>query len=161
MHYAAAARDGGHYLKILGKAGGDPMAVDNEGRTPDYYRRNAVIDLKMIKNRDEDFEKIADELVEDGPLVDSPATPDTGSEGSFVDSARLVDDEDESLERHRFEKAFRGKIDLPTSENGVYLARTVAPVLTKALAEVRFFFRDFFRVLEYFSSFCVQLNICF
>jgi len=29
MHYAAAARDGGHYLKILGKAGADPMAVDN------------------------------------------------------------------------------------------------------------------------------------
>lgn len=29
MHYAAAAKDGGHYLKILGKAGADPMAVDN------------------------------------------------------------------------------------------------------------------------------------
>lgn len=29
MHYAAAARDGGHYLKILGKAGSDSMAVDN------------------------------------------------------------------------------------------------------------------------------------
>lgn len=29
MHYAAAARDGGHYLKILGKAGADSMAVDN------------------------------------------------------------------------------------------------------------------------------------
>lgn len=38
MHYAASSRDGGHYLKILGKAGADPMAVDNEGRTPDYYR---------------------------------------------------------------------------------------------------------------------------
>lgn len=31
MHYAAAARDGGHYLKILSKAGADPMAVDNVG----------------------------------------------------------------------------------------------------------------------------------
>lgn len=29
MHYAAAARDGGHYLKILGKAGADPIAIDN------------------------------------------------------------------------------------------------------------------------------------
>uniref|UniRef100_A0A8R1HMB2 ANK_REP_REGION domain-containing protein n=1 Tax=Caenorhabditis japonica TaxID=281687 RepID=A0A8R1HMB2_CAEJA len=136
MHYAAAARDGGHYLKILGKAGADPMAVDNEGRTPDYYRRNAVIDLKLIKDRDEDYETINEEYLEDGPLIDSPATPDSGSEGSFVDSARMLDDEDESVERHRFEKTFRGKIDLPTSENGVYLARTVAPVLTKALAEV-------------------------
>ncbi|KAF1761479.1 hypothetical protein GCK72_009735 [Caenorhabditis remanei] len=136
MHYAAAARDGGHYLKILGKAGADPMAVDNEGRTPDYYRRNAVIDLKLIKDRDEDYETINEEYLEDGPMIDSPATPDSGSEGSFADSARLLEDEDESIERHRFEKTFRGKIDLPTSENGVYLARTVAPVLTKALAEV-------------------------
>ncbi|CAI5445216.1 unnamed protein product [Caenorhabditis angaria] len=136
MHYAAAARDGGHYLKILGKAGGDPMAVDNEGRTPDYYRRNAVIDLKMIKDRDEEFEAINEEFLEDGPLIDSPATPDSGSEGSFVDSARFNDEEDEGIERHRFEKMFRGRIDLPTSENGIYLARTVAPVMTKALAEV-------------------------
>lgn len=29
MHYAAATRDGGHYLKILSKAGADPLAVDN------------------------------------------------------------------------------------------------------------------------------------
>lgn len=29
MHYAAATRDGGHYLKILGKAGADSMSIDN------------------------------------------------------------------------------------------------------------------------------------
>ncbi|CAB3403422.1 unnamed protein product [Caenorhabditis bovis] len=139
MHYAAAARDGGHYLKILGKAGADAMAVDNEGRTPDYYRRNAVIDLKLIKERDEEFEAISEEFLEDGPLIDSPATPDSGSDASFIDSARLIDDDDDdgvNVERHKIERMFRGKGDLPTSENGIYLARTVAPVLTKALAEV-------------------------
>ncbi|UMM24050.1 hypothetical protein L5515_004469 [Caenorhabditis briggsae] len=137
MHYAAAARDGGHYLKILGKAGADPMAVDNEGRTPDYYRRNAVIDLKLIKDREEDFERINEEYLEDGGIVDSaPATPDSGSEASFVDSARLLDEDEESIGLHKLEKTMKGRIEMPTSENGVYLARTVAPVLTKALAEV-------------------------
>lgn len=29
VHYAAAARDGGHYQKILGRAGADPNATDN------------------------------------------------------------------------------------------------------------------------------------
>ncbi|CAJ0942117.1 unnamed protein product, partial [Mesorhabditis belari] len=136
MHYAAAARDGGHYLKILGKAGADPMAVDNEGRTPDYYRRNAVIDLKMIKDREDDFELLNEELLEDGPLIDSPASPDSASiDTEHVDSARVYEDEDE-FDRHRFERMVHTRVDLPTSENGIYLARTVAPVLTKALAEV-------------------------
>ncbi|VDK57088.1 unnamed protein product [Anisakis simplex] len=80
MHYAAAARDGGHYLKILGKAGADPIAVDNEGRTPDYYRRNAVIDLKVLKERDGDDEDvIADELFEETPHFESPQSPDSVS----------------------------------------------------------------------------------
>ncbi|KAK6037519.1 hypothetical protein COOONC_24977 [Cooperia oncophora] len=135
MHYAAAARDGGHYLKILGKAGADPMAVDNEGRTPDYYRRNAVIDLKMIKDRDEEYEGMSEELLDEGPLLESPGSGESGSEGSPVDSARL-NDEDDDTERNRFERMVLGRTDMPTSENGIYLARTVAPVLTKALAEV-------------------------
>ncbi|KHJ83252.1 ankyrin repeat protein [Oesophagostomum dentatum] len=80
MHYAAAARDGGHYLKILGKAGADPMAVDNEGRTPDYYRRNAVIDLKMLKERDEDYDVVSEEMLEEGPMLESPASIESGSE---------------------------------------------------------------------------------
>ncbi|KAK6741809.1 hypothetical protein RB195_009591 [Necator americanus] len=136
MHYAAAARDGGHYLKILGKAGADPMAVDNEGRTPDYYRRNAVIDLKMIKERDEEYDLMNEEMLEDGQMIDSPGSGESGSEsGSVIDSARVHDDDDDT-DRHRFERMVHGRTDLPTSENGIYLARTVAPVLTKALAEV-------------------------
>ncbi|PIO71269.1 hypothetical protein TELCIR_06836 [Teladorsagia circumcincta] len=135
MHYAAAARDGGHYLKILGKAGADPMAVDNEGRTPDYYRRNAVIDLKMIKDRDEEYEGMSEELLDEGPMLESPGSVESGSEGSPVDSARINDDDDD-VERNRFERMVLGRTDMPTSENGIYLARTVAPVLTKALAEV-------------------------
>ena len=112
MHYAAAARDGGHYLKILGKAGADPMAVDNvstleeiphrkslfqEGRTPDYYRRNAVLDLKMIKEREDDYETmvgvhsftfsssepfqqmISEELMNENGGMDTPVSPDSAS----------------------------------------------------------------------------------
>ncbi|VDO89962.1 unnamed protein product [Heligmosomoides polygyrus] len=134
MHYAAAARDGGHYLKILSKAGADPMAVDNEGRTPDYYRRNAVIDLKMIKDRDEEYEMVNEEMLDDA-MIESPASVDSGSESSPVDSPR-VEEENDEMERYRFERMVHGRTDLPTSENGIYLARTVAPVLTKALAEV-------------------------
>ncbi|KAJ1373911.1 hypothetical protein KIN20_036444 [Parelaphostrongylus tenuis] len=135
MHYAAAARDGGHYLKILGKAGADPMAVDNEGRTPDYYRRNAVIDLKMMKDRDEEFNVIGGDLIEETAALDSPASIESGTESSTVDSARANEDEDD-IDRRRFEHMVHGRTDLPTSENGIYLARTVAPILTKALAEV-------------------------
>ncbi|KAH7727798.1 Protein F34D10.6 b [Aphelenchoides avenae] len=134
MHYAAAARDGGHYLKILAKAGADPMAVDNEGRTPDYYRRNAVFDLKLLKERDDDMELMHDNLLDDGPHMDSPPSPETGSISSGLDSGRREDDDD--TDRHRFERLLQEKMDMPTSDNGLYLARTVAPVLTKALAEV-------------------------
>ncbi|KHN82408.1 Putative ankyrin repeat protein, partial [Toxocara canis] len=135
MHYAAAARDGGHYLKILGKAGADPIAVDNEGRTPDYYRRNAVIDLKALKERDDDVEFINDELLEETPRVESPQSVDSISVvSSLADSGHR--DEDDENDRRKFERLVQDKIDLPTSDNGLYLARTVAPVLTKALAEV-------------------------
>ncbi|KAK0420632.1 hypothetical protein QR680_014803 [Steinernema hermaphroditum] len=135
MHYAAAARDGGHYLKILSKAGADRMAVDNEGRTPDYYRRNAVIDLKHFKERDEDYEVINETLMEDAPVLESPPSPESLSvSSSALDSGRH--DEEEDYDRHRFERLMQEKMNLPTSDNGLYLARTVAPVLTKALAEV-------------------------
>ncbi|GMT20603.1 hypothetical protein PFISCL1PPCAC_11900 [Pristionchus fissidentatus] len=140
MHYAAAARDGGHYLKILGKAGADPMGVDNEGRTPDYYRRNAVLDLKMIKEREDDYEAqmISEELMNDnGGEAESAGTPDSASVSSGLDSARNREmDEEEEVDRFRFEQLINNRVSQPTSENGIYLARTVAPVLTKALAEV-------------------------
>lgn len=57
---------------------------------------------------------------------------------SLIDSARR--DEDDEIDRRKFERLLQDKIDLPTSDNGLYLARTVAPVLTKALAEVGNFF---------------------
>jgi nucleolar GTP-binding protein len=79
MHFAAASRDGGHYLKILAKAGADPTLTDNEGRTPDYYKRNAVFDLKLLKERDEDVdvyqENLQDKLVHD----DIPQSPELAS----------------------------------------------------------------------------------
>ncbi|KJH52509.1 ankyrin repeat protein [Dictyocaulus viviparus] len=135
MHYAAAARDGGHYLKILSKAGADPMAVDNEGRTPDYYRRNAVIDLKMIKDRDEEYEALGGNVQDEGPTIDSPESNQSGTESSAMDSIYGIDDDDDT-DRRRYERMVHGRTDLPTSENGIYLARTVAPALTKALAEI-------------------------
>lgn len=45
-------------------------------------------------------------------------------------------DETEMADHKRFESLIQQKMDIPTSDNGLYLARTVAPVLTKALAEV-------------------------
>jgi len=140
MHYAAAARDGGHYLKILAKAGADPMAVDNEGRTPDYYRRNAVFDLKLLKERDDDdIEVLQENLLEDAPLEDSPAIASPESVSAYssgLESGRRMNEENDDLDRNRFERLLQEKLDMPTSDNGLYLARTVAPVLTKALAEV-------------------------
>uniref|UniRef100_A0A183BUL8 ANK_REP_REGION domain-containing protein n=1 Tax=Globodera pallida TaxID=36090 RepID=A0A183BUL8_GLOPA len=143
MHYAAAARDGGHYLKILGKAGADPMAVDNEGRTPDYYRRNAVFDLKMMKERDVEEVQLEDGVIPQHGHVppddhgwESPAES-FSPQSSGVDTGRRDgDDDEEDLEKRRFERLLHEKLDMPTSDNGLYLARTVAPVLTKALAEV-------------------------
>lgn len=45
-------------------------------------------------------------------------------------------DEADLADNKRFEQLMQKKMDIPTSDNGLYLARTVAPVLTKALAEV-------------------------
>lgn len=157
MHYAAASRDGGHYLKILGKAGADPTQTDNEGRACDYYRRNAVFDLKLLKERDDELEMFQEHLPDDEPLDESPPSPESMSiESSNIDSGRReaghnnldteleLDgdepddemDESEMADRKRFERLIQEKMDIPTSDNGLYLARTVAPVLTKALAEV-------------------------
>ncbi|EJW72607.1 hypothetical protein WUBG_16484 [Wuchereria bancrofti] len=52
MHYAAATRDGGHYVKILIKAGANSKAMDNEGHTPHYYGLNNVINLELLKETD-------------------------------------------------------------------------------------------------------------
>lgn len=69
---------------------------------------------------------------------------------SGLDSGRREDDDD--TDRHRFERLLQEKMDMPTSDNGLYLARTVAPVLTKALAEVGTILR---------SSFClIQTTVC-
>uniref|UniRef100_A0A914CDY9 Uncharacterized protein n=1 Tax=Acrobeloides nanus TaxID=290746 RepID=A0A914CDY9_9BILA len=135
LHYAAASRDGGHYMKILAKAGADPMAVDNEGRTPDYYRRNTVFDLKVLKERDDELDALEEKMIEETQVVDSLPSPDSMSIcSSELESARKLDDDD--IDRNRFERLIQEKMDMPTSDNGLYLARTVAPVLTKALAEV-------------------------
>uniref|UniRef100_A0AC34QFB3 Uncharacterized protein n=1 Tax=Panagrolaimus sp. JU765 TaxID=591449 RepID=A0AC34QFB3_9BILA len=135
MHYAAATKDGGHYMKILGKAGADAMAVDNEGRTPDYYRRNPIFDLKMMKENNNDLETFQQSILDDAPAIDTPPSPESASLcSSLVDSGRHEDDDE--IDSNRFEKLIQDKLDLPTSENGLYLARTVAPVLTKALAEM-------------------------
>lgn len=40
MHYAAASKDGGHYLKILGKAGADPMLTDNVSKIDGLQKPN-------------------------------------------------------------------------------------------------------------------------
>ena len=68
------------------------------------------------------------------PETDSPAN-NPSNFSSVLDSARFMEDEDD-VDRSKFEKMMNNRVDLPTSENGIYLARTVAPVLTKALAEV-------------------------
>uniref|UniRef100_A0A914D337 Uncharacterized protein n=1 Tax=Acrobeloides nanus TaxID=290746 RepID=A0A914D337_9BILA len=65
------------------------------------------------------------------PLLHVPYNSRKGSE---LESARKLDDDD--IDRNRFERLIQEKMDMPTSDNGLYLARTVAPVLTKALAEV-------------------------
>ena len=79
MHYAAATRDGGHYMKILGKAGADPMAVDNEGRTPDYYRRNPIFDLKLMRENNDEFDTLQQSLLDDAPAIDTPPSPESAS----------------------------------------------------------------------------------
>lgn len=47
--------------------------------------------------------------------------------------------EEEDVIQTRFERFLQEKLDLPSSDNGIYLARTVAPILTKTLAEVSYF----------------------
>ncbi|VDK52736.1 unnamed protein product [Gongylonema pulchrum] len=139
MHYAAATRDGGHYVKILSKGGADPLAVDNEGRTPDYYRRNTVLDLKLIRDDDQENEILPEEFEDEAPQIDSLQSSDSTSAASSPSESPHLDERDE-FDRSSYERFVSERIELlPTTENGLYLARTVAPVLTKALAEVQFF----------------------
>lgn len=46
------------------------------------------------------------------------------------------DENDHFASSQQFEQLVQAKLDGVTSDSGLYLARTVAPVLTKALAEV-------------------------
>lgn len=55
------------------------MLTDNEGRTSDYYKRNAVFDLKLLKEREDDLELFQEQLAEDEPLDESPPSPESMS----------------------------------------------------------------------------------
>lgn len=101
--------------------------------------------------------------MEDGPVaLDSPQSPDSAASiarfflekfynffSSGIESSRRThlvpvegktdDYEEEDVIQTRFERFLQEKLDLPSSDNGIYLARTVAPILTKTLAEVSYF----------------------
>lgn len=47
-------------------------------------------------------------------------------------------DDDEDVDRRKFEKFVQERIDIPLTDNGLYLTRTVLPQLTNALVEVGF-----------------------
>uniref|UniRef100_A0A0N4U7Y3 ANK_REP_REGION domain-containing protein n=1 Tax=Dracunculus medinensis TaxID=318479 RepID=A0A0N4U7Y3_DRAME len=128
MHYAAASCDGGHYMKILSKAGGDIKATDKEGRTPDYYQNHNVINLKMLRGR---RDSIQYEQFEQTPCFDSVKSPRSSSNDSYSD----VDSQSDTNNSQDQQQTASDE-NLPTSDSGIYLARTVAPALTKALTEV-------------------------
>ncbi|VDK73506.1 unnamed protein product, partial [Onchocerca ochengi] len=136
LHYAAATQDGGHYVKILTKAGADPNAMDIEGHTPHYYRFNNVINLESIKRNDNDNDDIVDsENFAVVPNIDSVLSSDSASVVSSSSISTSTREQDETDE-YKFEDDLLNDITSPTSDNAIYLARTVAPVLTKALTEV-------------------------
>uniref|UniRef100_A0A915PJ46 Uncharacterized protein n=1 Tax=Setaria digitata TaxID=48799 RepID=A0A915PJ46_9BILA len=157
LHYAAATQDGGHYMKILSKAGADPQAMDNEGHTPHYYFLNNVINLEVMRQSDSD-NSIADNDNDDGdsdgsdndgnessaldrfanqavPHIDSILTSDSGS---IISSTSITSSMREHIgvDENDFEFAMENDNSISSNSNGIYLARTVAPVLTKALTEV-------------------------
>jgi hypothetical protein len=43
LHYAAANRHGGHFVKMLQKCGADAFIEDKNGHTPFYYRTNQML----------------------------------------------------------------------------------------------------------------------
>ena len=45
-------------------------------------------------------------------------------------------DDEDALDRLKFERFVQERIEIPISDNGLYLTRTVLPQLTNALAEV-------------------------
>ncbi|CAG9538986.1 unnamed protein product [Cercopithifilaria johnstoni] len=146
LHYAAATHDGGHYMKILVKAGADSNALDNEGHTPHYYVLNNVIDLESLRENDDNDSNIINSEIFDTeqfmPCIDSPSLSSSDSASVMSSSNILVSmTEEDETDGYKFEDddILDGNIPpaLPTnSSNGIYLARTVAPILTKALTEV-------------------------
>ncbi|VDN06231.1 unnamed protein product, partial [Thelazia callipaeda] len=146
MHYAAATRDGGHYLHILSKAGANPLATDNEEHTVDYYRRNTMMNLKSIKeDDDEDVNLVSGEFIEEASRLNSPQSDDSLSFfGSPIVSMNLEDYDEH--DKQVFEFCLPNQNECMSANNKVYLAKTVAPVLTMALSEV-------FNSLLIFSSY--------
>ena len=111
----------------------------------------------MLKERENELDVLQEHLVDEAPIGDSIPSPESMSIGSsgldsgrrevgvkHMDSEMELDgdeheddlDEADVADHRRFERLIQEKMDIPTSDNGLYLARTVAPVLTKALAEV-------------------------
>lgn len=140
-----------------------------EGRTPDYYRRNpGILDLKLIRERDQDitdvlvltehmFEDTGDFERLDSRLSDAESVMTTfssqrgrsGTSRPVVGTVNAtIDDDVDDAARTAFEAVLNERVEahlrmtdrrtLPATENGLYLARTVGPILTKALAEVLF-----------------------
>ena len=60
LHYAAANRNGAHFVKMLQKAGADAFIEDKSGHTPFYYRTNQSA-LKVHVVRDS---AVIDQLME-------------------------------------------------------------------------------------------------
>ncbi|EFO20957.2 hypothetical protein LOAG_07532 [Loa loa] len=139
MHYAAATRDGGHYMKILIKAGADSKALDDEGYTPHHYGLNSVINLDLLKETDDNDENvlISENFISEQsiPFIDSMSS-DSASAISSSDISASTTEQDEANDGYNFEYDTLSEIVSPTCSNDVYLARTVAPILTKALTEV-------------------------
>ncbi|VIO90375.1 Uncharacterized protein BM_BM11608 [Brugia malayi] len=136
MHYAAATRDGGHYVKILIKAGADSKATDNEGHTPHYYGLNNVINLELLKETDnnDDNNAISENFIPEQPQLHTDSVLSSGS-ASVISSSNVSPRGREQNETDDEDKFEYDEIVSPTSSNAVYLARTIAPILTKALTE--------------------------
>ncbi|MCP9259005.1 Ankyrin repeat protein [Dirofilaria immitis] len=136
LHYAAATHDGGHYVKILVKAGADQNAMDIEGHTPHYYCLNNVINLELLREIDDDNGDVAiSENLADIPHSDSILSSGSVSVMSSSHISISSKEEDETNE-YKFGYDMPNDIVLPSNSNAIYLSRTVAPVLTGALTEV-------------------------
>ncbi|VDO43606.1 unnamed protein product [Onchocerca flexuosa] len=129
LHYAAATQDGGHYVKILTKAGADTNAMDTEGHTPHYYRFNNVINLESMKRNDDGNEDVVNsENFAVVPNIDSVLSSDSASIISSSTISTSTREQDETDE-YKFDHDLLNDSLSPTSSNAIYLARAVAPVL--------------------------------